>query len=86
MPEILDDTERKLLRDFMRPGARGHLRGAVAVAFIALLALFWLRPDEWVLISCAGLSGLLIGMSAEGRHLRRLRLVIAKLALLGAVR
>jgi hypothetical protein len=71
--------EKRLLHDFLyrRPKYLSQLNALIGVLAITILA--WLFPNSFMQVGVATLSGTLIGVYFEQRHISELRAIIKKL-------
>lgn len=80
-PEVpLSDGEKRLLTDFLhrRPAYLGPVNALIGAAAIVLLT--WLFPDSFTPVAVAALSGALIGVYFEQRHIGELRTIFKKVS------
>lgn len=72
------DHEKRLLHDFLyrRPKYLTTVNAVIGAAAIGLLT--WLFPDAFTPVAVAALSGALIGVYFEQRHIGELRAIFKK--------
>ena len=79
MDTTLLKHEQRLLADFQRrPPGMNPVSFCTGLAGGA--AALWFAPEQWSIILLGILSGALIGVWAEKRHLNEMRVIVNKLA------
>jgi hypothetical protein len=74
------DHEKRLLHDFLcrRPKYLTTVNALIGVTAIAFLTWLFPVPDTFTQVAVAGLSGALIGVYFEQRHIGELRAIFKK--------